>query len=370
MAATFSTAAKIITGCGSFDELATNAVRLGRHALVVLGRHAMQQTGTTVRALGALEAAGCRTGVYGPVPPEPTVAHVDAGREVFRQAGCDLVIGIGGGSVIDVAKGIGALARTDAPTATFFAGQPTPPLGVPIIAVPTTAGTGAEVTVNSVLVNPAGPAKQSIRGDALLPAVAIVDPELTVSARPEITARSGMDALTQAIEAYWSIHASPITDALAMQAIELISGHIIRAFRRGDDLAARESMAYGSLIAGMAFANARLGAVHGLAHPLGVRYGIAHGEVCAILLPHVMRLNRPFAPAKYQRVSQIVGGDAASFAARLLDELGLPTTLRHASLKRADFKTIVAEAMPSGSLKANPKKVTEDDLMAILTALA
>jgi 1,3-propanediol dehydrogenase len=178
-----------------------------------------------------------------------------------------------------------------------------------------------------------------------------------------------MDALTQAIESYWSRHATPPTEALAIHAIELISGHLVRATMDGDDMVAREAMAYGSLVAGMAFANSRLGAVHGLAHPLGVRYDIPHGEVCAILLPYVMRLNRAAAPVHYDRISHVVGADAADYVAELLTGLGLPTTLEHAGLRSDDFDTIVAESMPSGSLKANPKKVTEADLLAILNAL-
>lgn len=370
MNATFSTAGRIITGCGALGQLAVNVSELGRVALLVTGRHAMRRTGVADRATVELETAGCRVAVFDQVPPEPTTCCVDEGRTIFRESGCDVVVGIGGGSVIDVAKAIGGLACAEATTATYFSGRALPDRGAPVVAVPTTAGTGAEVTFNSVLVDPTVPVKQSIRGDVLLPRVAIVDPELTVSMPPEITARSGMDALTQAIEGYWSIGATPITDALAIQAIELIGGNLLRAYQAGNDLSAREAMAYGSLMAGMCFANARLGAVHGLAHPLGVRYRIAHGEVCAILLPHVMRLNRPAAAAKYDRISRIVGGDAADFAADLLVRLGLPTTLKHVGLRRADFDGIVAESMPSGSLKANPKKVAEDDLIAILTAVS
>ncbi len=370
MAATFATAGKIVTGRGAFGELASLVGTFGRSALLVTGRSAMRQAGVTDRAVGALSEAGCRVAVYEDVPPEPTLAAVDTGREVCRRDRAEVVVGIGGGSVLDVAKAIGGLARSERETAAFFAGEPVPERGVPVIAVPTTAGTGAEVTRNSVLSDPSGPAKQSIRGDALMPAVAIVDPELTVSMPQGVTARSGMDALTQAIESYWSIHATPITESLAIRAIELINRHLPAAYDRGDDLDAREGMAYGSLIAGMAFANSRLGAVHGLAHPLGIRYHIAHGEVCAILLPHVMRLNHQAALGKYDRIGEIVGGDAADVAASVLTRLGLPTSLEHTGLCEDDFPTIVAESMPSGSLKANPKKVTEDDLLEILRAVS
>ena len=333
------------------------------------GRAAMRQAGITDRAVAGLEEAGCAVFVYEDVPPEPTLACVDAGRDALRRHEADLVIGLGGGSAIDVAKAIGALARAVPETRAFFAGEPAPERGVPIVTIPTTAGTGAEVTRNSVLADPDAPAKQSIRGDALMPAVALVDPELTVSMPPSVTARSGMDALTQAIESYWSIHATPLTEPLALGAIELIGGHLERAATDGGDRAAREAMAYGSLTAGVAFANSRLGAVHGLAHPLGVRYAISHGEVCAILLPHVMRLNRQAAPEKYDRIGVALGGDAADAAAGLLSRLDLPVTLKHVGLRPTEFDVIIAESMPSGSLKANPKTVSEDDLRAILTAL-
>jgi alcohol dehydrogenase class IV len=366
---TFLTPGTIITGRGSLERLGACVGPMGRRALVVTGRRAMRRVGVLDRIIRSLEGSGCGAVVFDEVPPEPTLTCVDAGRRVFFEAGCDVVIGAGGGSVLDVAKAIGGLSRSAEPTGIYLGGRALPAEGAPIAALPTTAGTGAEVTLNSVLVDPDVPVKQSIRGNVLMPRVALVDPELTVSMPPAVTARSGMDALTQAIEGYWSRGATPLTDALALQAIDLIVGHLQQACEHGEDLDAREAMAYGSLLGGMCFANARLGAVHGLAHPLGVRCRIPHGEVCAVLLPHVMRLNRQSAQAKYDRISKIVGCDGAEFAARLLALLGLPTTLAHVGLSRADFDTLVAESMPSGSLKSNPKTVTEDDLIEILTAV-
>ena len=370
MASSFSTAGRIVTGWGCLCELGPLAGKLGRRALLVTGRGAMRRAGITDRVVAGLDEAGCAVSVYEDVPPEPTLACVDAGRDALRRHEADLVIGLGGGSAIDVAKAVGALGRAVPETKAFFTGESTPEQGVPIVAIPTTAGTGAEVTRNSVLTDPDASVKQSIRGNALMPTVALVDAELTVSMPPTVTARSGMDALTQAIESYWSIHATPLTEALALGAIELIGRHLVRATADGGDRPAREAMAYGSLTAGVAFANSRLGAVHGLAHPLGVRCAIPHGEVCAILLPHVMRLNRQAAPEKYDRIGAVLGGDAADVAAGLLSRLDLPVTLKHVGLRPADFDAIIAESLPSGSLKANPKTVSADDLKAILTALA
>ncbi len=362
----FGTAGRIVTGRKALDDLGKLARDLGERALIVTGPRAMREAGVTDRVIGILESASCQAVVFDQAPPEPTIGSVDDGIAMLHEHGADVVIGIGGGSAIDVAKAIGGLARGGEPTSAYFDGQDAPSEAVPIIAIPTTAGTGAEVTRNSVLSDPGGPTKQSIRGDRLMPAVALMDPELMVSMPPGVTARSGMDALTQAIESYWSIHATPITEGLALQAMERIADALVRAFDRGDDLDAREAMGYGSLIAGMAFANSRLGAVHGLAHPIGIRYHIPHGEVCAVLLPHVMRLNRDAAPAKYERINHILGGDAADKAAELLRRLDLPEGFGAAGLVEDDFDAIVAESMPSGSLKANPKKVTEDDLLTIL----
>jgi len=369
MVTAFVSPARIITGMGRLAELGTETRRHGQRALLVTGRRALKAAGITDRALVSLQEAGVEVAVFDDVPPEPDVASVDRGREAARHHRADVLVGIGGGSALDVGKAIAGLAGQAEPTAAFHAGKVLPETGRPIVAVPTTAGSGAEVTPNAVLSDPERPIKQSIRGAALLPQTVILDPELTVSLPPEATAASGMDALTQAIESFWSMGATPLTEALSWAAARLIDGSLVAAHRDGNDRAAREAMAYGSLMAGLALANARLGCVHGMAHPLGCRLHLPHGLVCAALLPHVIRLNREAAPEKHARLRRLFGADPAKHVDSLLDKLGLPRTLGRHGLKRADFAAIVAESMPSGSLKANPKPVTEQDVEAILEAL-
>jgi len=365
----FRTAREIVTGVGSIGCVGERARALGRKALVVTGRSAMRRSGATDRLVALLGKAGVGAATFEQVEHDPDITTVDTGRALCREQGCDLVVGLGGGSAIDAAKAIAGLANESAPTAAFHAGQPVSAPGLPLIAIPTTSGTGAEVTKNAVLSDRARGIKQSIRAESMMPAVAIVDPELTLSCPPGVTAASGMDALVQAVEAFTSVHASPLTDALAFDAARRLITSLVKACEDGANLEAREQCACGSLMAGMAFANARLGAVHGIAHPLGARYGLEHGVVCALLMPHVMRLNRAHVGDKYDGLSHVAGGDIIGFVEGLIERFGLRSALDGVRMPREDFPAIVAESLPSGSLKANPKKVTEADVVAILEAL-
>ena len=368
---TFRTPREIITGAGTLAALGSKARPLGSHALLVTGRRAMHATGILQRALQSLHAAQLAATVFSDVQPEPTVHNVDAGRSLCRSNACDLVIGLGGGSAIDAAKVIAALAPHDGSTADFLAGTlPIQRPALPCIAIPTTAGTGAEATPNAVLTDPAHTLKQSLRSDSMLPAIAILDPELTLSCPPHITAQSGMDALAQALESFLSIHATHLTDALALHAARLLLRSLQRAVHHGQSIAAREDCAYASLMAGIALCNARLGAVHGLAHPLGVRYGIPHGLCCAVLLPHVLRMNRPFAPEKFAILDSLAGRPIEEEVEALLPAIGLPANLRSFPLRPADFPAIAAESMPSGSTKANPKPMTPEDFIRLLKHLS
>ncbi|KPJ62151.1 MAG: hypothetical protein AMS15_04965 [Planctomycetes bacterium DG_23] len=369
MQALFTTAARIITGAGSLSSVGEEAKSLGKRALVLTGRRAMKEAGIEKRLLDILSALGVESHLFDRVPPEPDLTVVDEARCLIRKHTCDLVIGLGGGSVIDVAKAAGGLANEEAPAAAFHQGKKVEKGGLPIIAIPTTSGTGTEVTRNSVIIDKKRRVKKSIRDDALMPRVAIIDPELTLTLPPEVTAYTGMDALTQAIESFTSIHSTPLTDALAFKAFGLLSQSLLQAVKDGKDLEARTDMSYGSLLAGMALANARLGAVHGLAHPLGVRYDIAHGMVCGILLPFVMHMNLAFAKEKYRALGEAVNQDVIAWVEKTSDEAGLPKDLSNYNLRKEDFPEIMEEALQSGSTAANPKKVTQEDLLKILRDL-
>ena len=357
---------KIITGVGCLESLKDEAPRLGRSGLLVTGRTAMKKAGITERVTRLLQQAGLSVTLFDQVEAEPDVTTIDRGRELASHSSAEVVIGLGGGSALDAAKAIAGLADEQASTEAFHGETKPAGTGIPFLAIPTTSGTGAEVTPNAVITNRARLVKKSIRHDSFLAKLVILDPELTLPLPPALTAYTGMDALTQAIESFTSIHATPITDGLAFEAARLILGGLPRAFEDGSDIEAREKMAYGSLLAGIALANARLGAVHGLAHPLGVRYRIPHGLVCAILLPAVMKFNREAAQAKYARLSELVGEDIIEHMEKLLRLLKIPSSFRDYRIPELDFPEIVAESMPSGSLKANPRKLTQADLYHIL----
>jgi alcohol dehydrogenase class IV len=356
-------------------------VAFGKRLMLVCGARSLRASGQLDRALDLLRTAGTQTTVYDAVAGEPTLDVVQDGLDLARQENVEVVVGIGGGSAMDAAKAIAGLFTHPGTVDDYFgkvrqvAGG-----GLPWIAVPTTAGTGAEVTKNAVLVSPRHSVKSSLRHDAWFADVALVDPELTLSAPPGVTAASGSDALTQAIEAYTSIGASPVTDALASQAIVRIGRSLERAYRDGQDLKARADMLYGSMIAGMAFANSRLGGVHGMAHPLGYRYRIPHGVVCGLLLPYTMDYNIDYAEAKYAQVAGFLGLDArgmdshtaairaAERARELVSKVGIPAHLGEFGVKEEDLQVIAKESMPSGSLKHNPRPLAVEDVIAILTA--
>ncbi|MHC4591171.1 MAG: iron-containing alcohol dehydrogenase family protein, partial [Planctomycetota bacterium] len=217
-------------GPGTIEVLGTEAAALGLRALLVTGRRALRRAGTTDRLVSLLEEAGVTVELFEQAPPEPDVATVDAARLAIREAQCDVVVEAGGGSAIDVGKVAAALAGEDAPTAEFHASRQITRPGLPHIAVATTSGTGAEVTRNGVISDPATRLKKSIRGDGVMPTVSITDAELTLSCPPEVTAAAGMDALVQAIESFFSVHAIATTEALSLQAVRLIGSHLVRAF--------------------------------------------------------------------------------------------------------------------------------------------
>ncbi len=375
---TFYLPTVVYQGVGCFDQLGQVVAAHGRKALLVCGRHAMRRAGILQRALDLLSAAGVACVVFDEVEGEPTLPLVSQGLALAREEACDVAIGLGGGSAMDVAKAVAGLLPLANSPAEYLAGRKVERPGLPFIAVPTTAGTGAEATKNAVLIDPQQGVKTSIRHDSWFARAALVDPALTVHAPRAVTASAGGDALCQAIESYVSIGASPITDALCEDAMRRIGRSLVRACEEGADLAARADMLYGSLLGGMALASARLGAVHGMAHPLGFRYNIPHGTICALLLPYVMAYNLPYATGKYARVAELLGAEtrglteqrAAEEGVRIVEEInrriGIPAKLRGLGVRREDWPAIIAESLPSGSLKANPRPMKAEDVQAVL----
>jgi alcohol dehydrogenase class IV len=289
------------------------------------------------------------------------------------------VVAVGGGSVIDVAKAIAALGRSHEPVSEFHGGRSLDEPGLPVIAIPTTSGTGAEVTPNSVLTDIATNVKASIRGDALLPEVAIVDPELTLTLPPDQTAYSGLDALCQAMEAFVSNIANAVSDALALDACVRIGRSLERAVTDGADIEARSDMALGSLCAGYALASARLGLVHGLAHPLGTLCSKPHGLVCGLLLGPVIRANARYAAERYAVIARALGipsgaTDEASAMALAdwveasCERTGVPTRLSALGVEPQHVPDLAAAGAVAGSTRFNPRRVTEEDLRDLIGA--
>jgi alcohol dehydrogenase class IV len=363
------TVPRIHFGWGVAAELGPIVADWGRRALLVTGRQALRQAGITDRLVAGLRSTGVEVVLFEQVEPEPDVTTCDRGRELCRQEAVDVVVAAGGGSALDAAKVIAGLAKELAPTREYHSGRaPTQP-GLPLVTVPTTSGTGAEVTPNAVITDREARTKKSIRDDSFLARVALVDPELTVPLSPSVTAHSGLDAFVQAVESYTSKYAWPLTEGISLRSVDLIATHIRQAYHDGRDRTARTAMSAGSLLSGIVLANARLGIAHGLAHPLGVRLGLPHGLLCGVLLPFAIELNREAVGERCEALARVIGMDVAEFTRSLLRDFGVPLDLRASGLRQSDFPGIVAEAMEAGSTKANPKQVTEADIIHILRAL-
>ncbi len=373
----FATAARIVFGTGKLTEIASIAPEFGSRALIVIG-------GSVERArslIAMLEAVSIGYETL-QVTHEPDLALVKTGADLARVAHCDMVIAFGGGSAIDTAKAVAALTTNPGDPLDYLEvigkGQPLAVNPLPLIAIPTTAGTGAEVTRNAVLASPDHKVKVSLRHPLLLPRVALLDPELTYDLPPNVTAYTGMDALTQVIEPYVSPYANPLTDALCREGIQRGFPAIYEAYNYGDH-AAREAMALTSLFGGLALANAKLGAVHGFAGVIGGMFDAPHGAICAALLPYVTAVNvhalderepNNHARQRYAHIAQMVVDQAdpvslAEWIAELIDALGIPP-LSSYGITRDAFPAIVAKSKNSSSMKGNPITLTDAELTEIL----
>ena len=382
MAFEFATARRIIFGSGTSEDFGTLLTEFGKRALVVRG----SDPARTRSLLAGIEVAKIDYSCF-EVRGEPTVEQVAEGVSQARQAEAKLVIGIGGGSVIDSAKAIACLATNSGAILDYLEvigkGKQLSVPGLPCVAIPTTSGTGAEVTRNSVLASPEHKVKVSLRSPYLLPGLAIVDPKLTLDLPPSVTASTGLDALTQVIEPYVSIRANPVTDGFCIEGMRRVGRSLQRAFEQGQDLQAREDMALASLFGGLSLANAGLGAVHGFAAPIGGMFHAPHGAVCAALLPHVMEVNLGALRARfaegealrrYNSVAAILTGSEKAIAADgihwvsdLCKALQIPG-LRTYGISEVDIPELVEKAAKASSMKANPIVLTRDELTEALQA--
>lgn len=376
----FATAGRIIFGNGSLKKVAEIAPGLGQKALVVSGSGSV----SLAPLLAILDDAGVTHEAFR-VGHEPDIPTIEHGLALAKGTGCEFVIGFGGGSSLDSAKAISALLTNTGELMDYLEvvgkGQKIANRAAPMIALPTTAGTGTEVTRNAVISSPDHHVKVSMRSPLMIPSVAIVDPELTLTMPPSVTASTGMDALTQVIETYVSIRANPMTDVIAAEGIQRGAKSLLAAYQNGQDLSAREDMALTSLFGGLALANGGLGAVHGFAGPIGGMFAAAHGAICASLLPYVMKYNAQAVQSqngmesllqRFRQVAIWVTGDPQAsidegvrWLEALAKDLQIPG-LHEMGIEKSDFPRIIEKSKVASSMQTNPIKLDERTLEAIL----
>jgi len=376
----FASAGRIIFGDGTLNEAAPLAAIMGSRAFVVTGRN----TTRVLSLLDQMESQKIKTTSFS-VSREPTTDMVLEGAAKARETGCDLVIGFGGGSVIDTGKAVAALLANPGDILDYLEvigkARPLAASPAPYIAIPTTSGTGAEVTRNAVLLSPGHKLKVSMRSALMLPRAAVVDPVLTCSLPPDVTASTGLDALTQLIEPFLSNKANPLTDGICREGILRAARSLKRAYEDGYDISARRDMAIASLFGGLALANAGLGAVHGFAGPLGGMFPAPHGAICARLLPYVMEANHlalkardPESPslARFDDLAKILIGfasataqDGVSWIKDLCSFLRVPPLSRF-GVKQEHIPDIVEKSENSSSMKSNPITLNREELEGIL----
>ncbi len=376
----FATANRIMFGAGKLNELGNQLKGRTKRLLLVRG-NSSDAIPRVREILSAQEIPFDEFSLHA----EPTVDTASEGVSFALTHGCDMVIGLGGGSVLDAGKAIAALATNRGDVFDYLEvigkGQPLTNAPLPFIAIPTTAGTGTEVTRNAVLGSPAHGVKVSLRSPMMLPSLALVDPELTHSLPKEITASSGLDALTQLIEPFVSVKANPMTDAICREGIRYAAKSLRKAYHNGADESAREGMALASLFGGMALANSALGAVHGFAGPLGGMLNAPHGAICAKLLPLVMDANLKALEARqaghaaierYDEIAQMLTGselasarDGVQWVRALVDELNIPPLSAH-GMTEGHIPEAVQKTLNASSTKGNPIPLSEGELTGIL----
>lgn len=375
----FKAPSVVVHGAGAAKEVGSFAKGVGRRALIVTDQF-LEKMGLLDEIKRSLEASGVSFSIYDKVVQEPTMEYTEEGLALFKSSGAEFLIAVGGGSPIDTAKAISALATNPGKINQFEGPNKIPSPGAPLIAIPTTAGTGSEVTQFTIITDTVRNVKMLIASPMIMPRIALVDPMMTLKMPPSITAATGLDALTHAIEAYVSVKAQPITDALALDAIRLISENLRPAWCNGDNVEARIGMMTGALEAGLAFSNSSVALVHGMARPIGAYFHVPHGISNAALLATVVEFSIPGNPARYAQIAEAMGEktatlstlDAAYLAVkavrRLTEDLKVPS-LRGLGVDEAKFNSVVSQmatdALASGSPGNNPRKATQEEIVEL-----
>lgn len=366
-------------GPGSRSVLPEVVARLGKSKALVVTDAGLVKFGVAAKVTNILDAAGIAYEVFSDVKPNPTVTNVKNGIAAFKAAGADLLIAIGGGSAIDTAKAIGIVVNNPefSDIVSLEGVAPTKNKSVPMVALPTTAGTAAETTINYVIIDEEKQKKMVCVDPNDIPAVAIIDAELMYSLPKGLTAATGMDALTHAIEGYITKGAWELSDMFEIEAIRMISRHLPNAVENPTDAEARNGMAVAQYVAGMAFSNVGLGLVHGMAHPMGSLFDVPHGVANALLLPTIMEFNMPACLGKYPEIARAMGVDtegmtpaeasqAAVDAVRALSvKVGIPQHLSELGITEKDIPALADQALADVCTPGNPREVTLDDIKSL-----
>jgi alcohol dehydrogenase len=366
-----------LIGPGCVQEIGEEINKLGLTKALVVSDEVLQKVGVVEQVTSVLDRSGIAYSLFVDVKPNPTTKNVNDGLEAYRKEGCDFIISIGGGSPQDAAKAVGILATNGGNIVDYEGIGKSKHKSVPIIAINTTAGTASEVTINYVITDEVRKIKMVMVDPNSLALIAVNDPELMLKKPAGLTAATGLDALTHAIEAYVTKGAFELSDAIALKSIELTSTYLAAAVANGSDLVARSGMAWGSYVAGLSFSNCGLGIVHSLAHQLGSEYDLPHGVANAILLPYVMEFNMSACPEKFADIAKAMGkpvekatsvAEAAAMALEAVRELakqvGIPA-LKETAFNPADVDKLAAQAMRDVCTGGNPKDVTIEDLKNI-----
>lgn len=374
----FQTTPRIVMGPGSADSVAAEVKRLGANKIMIITDPGLVKTGIVDRFEGLLKKAGFSLGRFDAVEPDPRYEVASQAAEFAKSSGADLILGIGGGSSLDIAKVAAILVTNAQPIGSLFGIDLVEAPGLPLILVPTTAGTGSEVTPIAILSDHQEKLKKGIVSPHLFPALAILDPELTLGLPPSVTASTGMDALIHAVEAYTSKNATPLTDLLAVQAMKLLFENIRTAYANGSDLQARSNMLEGSMLAGMAFANAGVTAVHAFAYPIGAEFHIPHGVANSIMLAAVMEFNMLGNLRKFAQMAELFGEDTIGLSERksaqlavdalrtLAADLRVPSHLSEFGVKEEDIPSLAEGVMKVTRLLANnPRELGHQDAVDI-----
>jgi alcohol dehydrogenase class IV len=381
MISPFNVPATIITGAGPSRELVPQLSRLGARRVLLVTDAFMVASGVAARFVADLEGAGLEVTVFAGVQPDPTDANVRDGLRVFADGRGEAIVALGGGSPIDAAKAIAILATNAEPLSQYQGYHKIPRAGVPLVAIPTTAGTGSETTKVAVITDTARDVKMMMLDRHLLPTVALVDFELTLSMPAPLTAHVGVDTLTHGIEAYVSRKATALTDPLALQCIALVAQHLETAWREPGNRAAREGMMLAATLGGMAFANSSVALVHGMSRPIGAVFHVPHGLSNAVLLPAVTRFSLAGAPERYATIAKtmrLCAADVPAAAAgeallaglsALNERLQVPRLRACHGVERAKFETSVAkmaaDALASGSPQNNPVVPNAEEIVGL-----